>query len=400
MKKLVGIIGIIAGGLLILCLFSIGWYYISFETSLEGESVETGMKLGLSKTTMYADIDGDYESEDFEYEDDDKIGDFFGLVKLILMVGIGLTFIFVILAFLAGGKIPGWVPLIIGIIATLLVAAGPSYMAYSLPETMTADYEEQFDEVEGPGPWDTFMGSDNETIEGEDVEFSWGPSWCWYVSVGASLLLLIASLLCIGIKREGNEWDNEYEDEEDSDDDYDVEDEYESDYDTPDDDYFKSIVSGSGETQGIGRQKSCIQCGAMLATPDTKFCSSCGANQTSVSSAIPQQKSCNQCGAMLATPDTKFCSSCGANQTSVTSPIPQQKSCNQCGAMLAPPDAKFCISCGTIQTAGNAVFQQQQKGCVQCGVILDPPDTKFCPSCGANQSMISGMDPPSTKPPS
>ena len=196
-----GVMGVLAGVLLIVSLVCIGWYYISTEFSGGGENYEGGVEFGLSEARMYSEGGGESEEETEDYDEadeDSKVLDVFSFVKVFVIIGMILTFIFAILAFLAGARlVPGPVPLLVGIIAAIAVIVGPVYMIFALPDA----WDEDGRNPEGDGPWNSFWGSDSESAMGATAETSWGPYWCWYMTAGVGIILFSAAGMCKGIKR-------------------------------------------------------------------------------------------------------------------------------------------------------------------------------------------------------
>jgi len=357
-----GIMGIIAGGLLLLSLFITGWYAYEGKWEYESGDYESGTQYGLSKYRDYEKGWGIYENDPYyddestgvydidedevydygEVYEDDKLAGVFSFVRILVIIGMSLAFIFAIFAFLARFRlIPGIVPLIIGIIAAIAVIIGPVYMIFTLPDAMNELYENP----EGEGPWESFWGSEPEY----GGETTWGPSLFWYISLCMCPLLVVASIFCIGLRRDGDDDYDEEEDDEDEEEEVDEE-EYIA-------DVFKTIsppvLSEPAQLTGDTR---CIKCNKLVMPSGARFCHMCGTDQTIKDAPGPSQlgSKCTNCGEQLPSPTPKFCSSCGVPQTTA-----------------AP------ISPGKIP-------------CVKCGVPLDSPDTKFCTSCGANQSSISG----------
>ena len=206
-----GVMGVIAGILLIVSLVSIGWYYVSGEGSYQGEREEGGQEFGLSEGERYYEVSGDREEDELDYDkgrdENSEIVDVFDFVYIFVLIGMILAFIFAVLAFLAGARlIPGWISLLVGIIAAITVIIGPVYMIFALPDA----FDEENKSSEEDGPWDSFWGSDFESEMGITVESSWGPSWCWYVACGMGLMLFAAAGMCGGIERKKHKQRHSY----------------------------------------------------------------------------------------------------------------------------------------------------------------------------------------------
>ena len=74
---------------------------------------------------------------DYPDDDEDEVINVFEFVKVFVIIGMILAFIFAVLAFLAGVCLtPGWISLLVGIIAAIVVIIGPVYMIFALPDAM------------------------------------------------------------------------------------------------------------------------------------------------------------------------------------------------------------------------------------------------------------------------
>jgi len=214
---------------LFIALFSNGWYYIESKTQYESHdyydyeySSERVYYFGLSEVEgeyRYEDDDGDvdkdkesadYDDMEGEREADDAEGlfDIATLVFIFTLVGTIIALGFVALGFLAGFRlIPGWIPLIVGIVASFCLMFGPIYMIAATPDAWDEFLGNEFDDEDEPqkGPWDSFWGSDSDSTTNEysssSWDNSWGPGWAWYLSFSLGIMMLAAGLLFIGIKR-------------------------------------------------------------------------------------------------------------------------------------------------------------------------------------------------------
>jgi len=214
-----GISGVIAGILLIICFISTGWFYWSIEMSDDRQDAEITMNLGLSE--VEAEIEGRSQTSDYGEDDETKTTKVFDLVWIFVLIGMIMAFAFGILGILAGVRlVPGWIPLILGLISAMTILAGPIYMMTALPAAMAEDIDSGIDEESDAlgmeyfyqmfdeGPWDSFWGSgssDTEVDVGysqEDIHIdqSWGPNWCWYLTIFFGLTVLVSGFMCAGIK--------------------------------------------------------------------------------------------------------------------------------------------------------------------------------------------------------
>ena len=215
-----GISGVLAGILLIICFMSIGWFYWSIDISAEGENVDMTTNFGLSEGEV--EIEGMSETSDYDDGDGSESTRVFDLVWVLVLISMILAFAFGTLGILAGVKlVSGWIPLLLGMITAMTVLAGPIYLMTSLPDAMQEDIDRGIDEGGGgididyvfqvfdEGPWDSFWGSGSSDTEMDmgytrgdvHVDHSWGPNWCWYLTIFLGLVFLVSGFMCIGIKR-------------------------------------------------------------------------------------------------------------------------------------------------------------------------------------------------------
>jgi len=217
---------------LFIALFSNGWYYINDKRKIKYEGyydyydyeydTEKVYYFGLSEVEEESrrvdedgDVDKDKDSWDYDElefygqaEDADGLFNMATLVFILTLVGTIIAFGFVTLGFLAGFRlIPGWIPLIVGIVASSCIMLGPIYMIPASPNAWDESLRDNFDDGDNPqeGPWDSFWGSDSDSNEDGylSVEWdnSWGPGWAWYLSFTLGIMMLGASLSYIGIRR-------------------------------------------------------------------------------------------------------------------------------------------------------------------------------------------------------
>ncbi len=157
------------------------------------------------------DWDGDrwdYDRLEYWEEDADGLIGISTLVFIFTLIGIILTFCFLVLGFLTGFRlIPGWIPLIVGLGASLCIIAGPVCMMIMSPSAWRDLLGDDYDDDDEPqdGPWKSFWGSDKDSYSGYNSESSWdnswGPYWAWYTTLVLGISMIGLSLFCIGIKR-------------------------------------------------------------------------------------------------------------------------------------------------------------------------------------------------------
>ena len=224
---------------LFMALFSNSWYRIEEKGNYEYNynyyysyeyEYEKVYHLGLSevekeKRLEYVDdydVEQDKKTWDYDRleshrraEDTDSLFNIALVVFIFTLIGLILSFGFVVLGFLTGfSLVPGWVTIIVGITAFLCVIFGPVYMALAMPGAWDdSNWEDQLgnefdgvDEDELPeGPWSSFWDSDSGSGDGYRStvtwDNSWGPNWVWFMVLGLGAIMLASSLLCIGIRR-------------------------------------------------------------------------------------------------------------------------------------------------------------------------------------------------------
>ena len=220
---------------LFIALFSNGWYRIEEKGNYEYYSYyyddyeyERVYHFGLSEVereTRKEDEDDNVERDkgSWDYDrleshrkadDTDGIFNIALVVFIFIIIGLVLSFGFVVLGFLSAfSLVPGWVTIIVGIAAFSCIIFGPVYMALALPgawedSTWKDHLGSEFDgmdEDELPeGPWSSFWDSKSGSGDGDRStvtwDNSWGPNWVWFMVLGLGAIMLASSLLCIGIK--------------------------------------------------------------------------------------------------------------------------------------------------------------------------------------------------------
>ena len=103
--------------------------------------------------------------------------------------------------------------------------------------------------------------------------------------------------------------------------------------------------------------------------------------------------SCWKCKAIIPV-NTKFCGSCGAEQSNEVKDNPTMLTCSKC-SKITPTGQKFCLHCGeefNLCKSCNSDNLAAAKFCINCGKPMDNkcpdcgnellPNAKFCGSCG------------------
>ncbi len=302
-----------------------------------------------------ATIIRDYKELPDSRGDSEKLEDAFSLVQIIQIIGMILVFAFLALSVLAAIRlIPGWIPLLVGLVSFAVVIAGPISLIYILPDAMEESFETYIDyhDVESDSPAESFWDSKENsssfteevitsrrwyiTIVTTEIDDSWGPGWAWSLSVFAGFVMGGNSFFCIGIGKRKSEWDEI----EDSDDEEDWEEDEESDIlkrlrgkqDSLDTDVGdkRGGDEGSRESSPIRDnrvEKRCVKCEATLIDPKSVFCPYCGTDQTRKDeTATPvQMNKCIDCGTPVQSP-LIFCDPCVMKQTQAgipSDPAPQ-----------------------------------------------------------------------------
>ena len=133
------------------------------------------------------------ETEDFE-GDEKKVGT---ITLIFLIISLVLIFGFMVVGILGGlGIIPGYIPMIIGFIAIAVLLFAIIYYPIAFPpacekETKKSLKEEDWSE-ENQKEWGRIVDELLDT-----AEFG----WCYYLTIGALVVLLPGPLMFIGIKK-------------------------------------------------------------------------------------------------------------------------------------------------------------------------------------------------------
>ena len=327
-------------------LYSCGWYYTSAEITEGDYSIEMGNEYGLSEAKYYMKDNEDYEEEEYKYANE-KIADEFDIVEILLIISIVFASLFLLAAILAGLRLlPGLIPLIVGIVAVIMIVSGPFYMIFNLPDAFAEDFME--DDYEGDdsseedfdGPHKSFWGSDSES-EGElVVEISWGPYWCWYLSLAIGGLVFIGSYSCRRIKRYEGGWADddyrkesvEYDDEDEDDEELDVlerlrrkqrkerEKLAERERRKSEEEVSRTMAGRENSTTG---SRKCSKCGVLLIPNDATFCQICGTDQNRPASTIPNSLDMHD---------------------KALGELKTKNKCAGCGKLIDPP-LIFCLNC-------------------------------------------------------
>lgn len=355
-------------------LYSIGWYYFSVDITEDDHNFEMGIEYGLSEAKVYQRDDEDYEEEELKYLDE-KIGDEFEIVEILLIISLVFVSLFLLAAILAGFRLlPGIVPLIVGMVAVIMILSGPLYMIFNIPDAFAEDFteddyeeedyvEEDSSEEDFDGPHKNFWGSDSQSAQGISVESSWGPDWCWYLSLAIAVLISIGSYSCRRIKRYEGGWDEddhregsvEY-DEEDEDDDEEMDvlerlrrKQRKEQKRTVEKDLkkLKEDIFPTREVPITG-SRTCYKCGILLIPNDAAFCQICGANQDRPAGTPPA--SLDMHGEALKALKTK-------------------NKCASCGEMIDPP-LVFCFKCVTELTKESS---EDESSALSSGISKGSP---------------------------
>jgi LPXTG cell wall anchor motif len=144
-----------------------------------------------SSQTSYEDY-GDYPQTGSVAED----------VYILLIAGIALAVVAVILGLLApGNRRRANLALVIALLALVIGAAASGFFAGALPGAIGNDMHYH----SGNGPWSTFFGSNTSTTGNRTNitgTITWGPSTGWFLSIGASVVLLGGLVLLARHRRE------------------------------------------------------------------------------------------------------------------------------------------------------------------------------------------------------
>jgi len=376
----INVMGFIAGALVLLgiiglfiTMFSNSWYSweVDRETSNKpdyrfswtkteeewrkydfglSEMEESGDGVDESTTATY-----DYDTKEYSDTDFRDINDTFNLAKIMLIIGIILSFFLLILSVLTGMRlIHGWITFIVAIITFLAIVIGCMSLVFNLPDSMEEWLEEDYwkydyydEEQDDPKPWDdpsdSFWGYNSDAKEVEtkmeddvhdaymmgyrtEPEDSWGPNWAWYVALASGGLILFGGIICKRIKMFKNVLDPEgiyrLEDEEEEEDITTLEK-----VRRESEKHLKKKEEETAEKERMAQKREevptleCKSCGRSFPGDGTSFCPYCGFDHTSLEPSMEktQENTCIDCGAPVE-PPLVFCSQCTAKQggTAVT----------------------------------------------------------------------------------
>lgn len=138
------------------------------------------------KYEYYGESDSD--SQDYDEERDENVMSTLNFTMIFVIIAMIGSILGIIAAFLVGtGKIDNKIGAGLAVIGILFAFITPMYLMVQLPGAIEED--SRLEDSEEDGPWNSFFGSTTEVRD--DVEFSWGPSIAWY-------LTLIAGIMNIG----------------------------------------------------------------------------------------------------------------------------------------------------------------------------------------------------------
>jgi len=415
------------------------------------EDIESSMDFSFDEMTLRSRDDfGDMDPVEVEYDDplvfgkdsalewdSNGITDTFGVVRILLIISLVVTVIFMVLGIIAGLRlIPGFVVMIAGITGCVVIFSGPIAMMLMFPGAMDDLFGSMGNSIEGGSsekmredlglhdPSDSFWGSNSEILRYDDSDYpgfdvyyepdeTWGPGFPWYLTVMMGLIMLGCGISCISISRKGDMRDEGYGAEYgESDFEYDDEDD-----DTIDvlerlrkkqqrrkawEEHHKARVSPAAPSP-----IKCPSCGREQTRPDAEFCYKCGGplkkepkETRRVERPADAARKCNKCGILLIPPEAEFCQICGADQridaigSEPSEPGPGREAavqdvpgCTGCGESLVTPDAAFCQKCGAAQEGTVIITSGEDSGnpCIKCGTPVQPP-LVFCDRCMAAMS--------------
>ena len=185
------------------------WYYQHFEyATISNEHVEEDLEYRMYEFELRADLENETLGNSFAYGEEDSLyiilKPVFDWLDVITTLAIIATLIFLFIILIPALMKGKWtyVCLAFGIAAVILAAAGPIFLAVTLPdafyekweqETEWAEQHEQVPEEES-GYMHEFIG--------EEDDSKWGPSSGWYLTVLGFILLLGSVILVFLAGRE------------------------------------------------------------------------------------------------------------------------------------------------------------------------------------------------------
>ena len=140
MRVVVGAtMGLLAVVLVLVSMFTVGWYKVSYEEVIPGEELDLEFNMGLSK--VRAGITGETEEE--EYEDNTAMKEVGSTTMVLLVVGLVFAIMFLILGSIGalgvGGDTMHIVPMLTGLVAGVILLVATVYFAAAFPDAFDED---------------------------------------------------------------------------------------------------------------------------------------------------------------------------------------------------------------------------------------------------------------------
>jgi hypothetical protein len=175
------------------------WYEISTE-------VDSGWEHTRSITTYYFDgVESDLEKvswDDDQLKDLDAIKGVYSTTQIMVILGLVFGILLLVGAIIAMVGKGNKLAIIFGLLAFIFCLFAPIIFAGMHPGAWKSDWEDLDWELEGPGPWDSFM--DEDTLEDpgygvREIKTTWGPSTGWYLAFMGIIFAMLGFLLALGL---------------------------------------------------------------------------------------------------------------------------------------------------------------------------------------------------------
>jgi hypothetical protein len=141
-----------------------------------------------------------WDDEDLEYADNTR--GIYSLTQIIVIIGLIFVILLLIGAILALARKGKLLAIIFGLLAFIFCFLAPIIFMGIHPGAINDDFE---NEQEGPGPWDSFMGSEEESAGSGDFEIktiqTWGPSTGWVMALLGFIFALLGFIFTFGLPR-------------------------------------------------------------------------------------------------------------------------------------------------------------------------------------------------------
>lgn len=186
-----GILAVVALVLIVVAMFTMPWYNVHTERTIQDQTMETDMDYHTDHLEVSSSESDETEEIDYDNEsipDDSEVVNTFETTEMMGFGGIVGALLAMIGAFaVAAAKLNQKIGAVLVVIGLVIAMAAPLYLMMQLPGAFDEDEEHSDDK----GPHESFFGSKSE----EDYEESWGPTTGWYMALVSGILLIVSLVL-------------------------------------------------------------------------------------------------------------------------------------------------------------------------------------------------------------